>query len=259
MRRFELVDTHCHLQFKDYEIDRAVVISDAVSAGVTKMVCVGTSVDDSQSAISLAEEYPNIWAAAGEHPHRATEFLATTGSANLLEQLLSHPKMVATGEIGLDYYRMHSPKKDQLEALKIQMQIGRQVQKPFVFHIREAFDDFWPIYDQFGGGAAGVGHSFSDSATNLHKAVERGLHVALNGIMTYTKNSDWLEAAKRVPLDRLVLETDAPFLAPADVRGQRCEPKNIKDIAELLAGHRGESVEDLANATTKNAVSLFGL
>lgn len=251
----ELVDTHCHLQFDQLAANLGQVLKNAEAAGVTRFICVGTSLDDSQKAINLAAKHKNVWATVGVHPHDAKSF---QGRALEMQELLSKPKVVAIGEIGLDFYKNYSPKAEQEKLLGLQIEIGAPSGLPFVFHVRDAWDEFWPIFDSYKG-LRGVIHSFSSSPKQLDKALSRGLYVALNGIMTFTGDGSQLDAAKKVPRDRLLLETDAPFLAPKAYRGKLCEPKHIRDIAQFLARLRGEPIKELAGYTTKNARELFGI
>ena len=168
-----------------------------------------------------------------------------------------HPnKIVAIGECGLDYYYSHSPKAEQIELLHFQLGLAQKHDLPLIFHVREASDDFWPIFDQYKG-VQGVIHSFSATRKDLDHILSRGLYVGLNGIMTFTKDTAQLEAAKAVPLTSLLLETDAPFLTPNPHRGTICEPKHIRVIAEFLAELRGEDLAEVASITTKNAQGLF--
>jgi TatD DNase family protein len=254
----ELVDTHCHLHFDAYNADRQQVLSDSVAAGVGRIICVGCSLDDSRRAIDFAKAHDGVWATAGAHPHDGIDFLNDPEAEAKLKAMLAEPKVVAVGEIGLDFYRDITPKEDQIETLEKQLEIGLQTGLPFVFHVREAWDSFWPIFDSHPG-VKGVIHSFSAGPDRLEEVLQRGLYVALNGLMSYTKDPSWLEAARLVPLNRLVLETDAPFLTPKPYRGTRCEPKHTADTCRFLADLRGESVEELAAASTKNALQLFGL
>ncbi len=252
----EFVDTHCHLQFKKYD-DPGRVIADARTAGVTRLICVGTTLADSHQAVAIAGQNENVWAAVGVHPHDVKS-LDLGKTAAEVKELLAKPKVVAIGEIGLDFYRNYSPRQDQIKALQVQIEAGLASDLPFIFHVREAFESFWPIFDSYPN-LRGVVHSFSAGPKQLDQILSRELYVGLNGIMTFTNNYAQLEAAKKVPLDKLVLETDAPFLTPAQARGQTCEPKHILLIAEFLADLRGESVEELASATTKNARELFSI
>ena len=176
---------------------------------------------------------------------------------------------MAVGEIGLDFYKNYSPKADQEKIFRHQIETGLDSGLPYIFHVRDAqhqdksgagqaWPKFFKIIDYYKG-VCGVVHSFSAGQTELEQALSRGLYVALNGIMTFTTDNGQLAAAKKVPKDRLLLETDAPFLAPKSYRGQTCEPKHILDIAKFIAELRGENINELASYTTRNAINLFGL
>jgi TatD DNase family protein len=167
-------------------------------------------------------------------------------------------KIVAVGECGLDYFYTHSPKKDQQKALRFQIELALEHNLPLIFHVRDAFDDFWPIFDSYQG-LKGVLHSFTDNQQNAHKALERGLHIGINGIMTFTKQNWQLEIIKQLPLQKILLETDAPFLTPTPHRGTVNEPSRVRNVAEFLATLRGETLQELAAQTTKNAQALFHL
>ena len=170
--------------------------------------------------------------------------------------MLGGQKIVAIGECGLDYFYEHSPKKDQIKLLHFQLALAQHHELPVILHIREAFDDFWPIFDEYKG-LTGVVHSFTATTKELDQALGRGLYIGLNGIMTFTKQADQLDAAKAVPLDRLLLETDAPFLTPAPERGTICQPKHVVLIARFLSKLRGDSRDSVAHASTANAAKLF--
>lgn len=253
----ELADTHCHLQFDKLSADLDGVLERAEKAGITRMICPGTTLRDSRFAISIAQNHEYIWAAAGSHPHEASKFQKDF-SEKEFAKMLKQPKVVAAGEMGLDFYKDYAPRQDQEKALRIQIEAALPAGLPFIFHVRDAWSDFWRIFDNYKD-LRGVVHSFSSGVKQLDAALERGLFIGLNGIMTFTKDEAQLEAAKRVPLERLLLETDAPFLAPEPFRGQICEPKHIADTAGFLAGLRGESIKELSKATTENAIRLFNL
>ncbi len=204
----------------------------------------------------LAAKYDNVWAAAGVHPHDAKDF--PDDGAEQLNKLLSQPKVVAVGEMGLDFFKNYSPKDNQIKILRQQIEASLASGLPYIFHIRESFDDFWPVFDSYPR-LRGVVHSFSAGRKELEQIMQRDLYVGLNGIMTFTKDQEQLAAAKAAPINRLVLETDAPFLTPAAKRGQTCEPAFVRDTAEFLAELRGQSLADLAAATTKNAEELFAI
>lgn len=268
----ELVDTHCHIQSagldkgeritrqlwaKTPELTGDKLAADAAKAGVTRLICVGCDLEDSRLAISFVENNENCWASIGIHPHEAQHHT----ERSRLEQftkLAGKPKVVAVGECGLDYHYEHSPKTDQVAVLKFQIELALEHGLPIIFHVREAFDDFWPVFDSYKG-VRGVLHSFTDSGENLQKALERDLYVGINGIATFTKDLEQLETYRQVPLQRLLLETDAPFLTPAPHRGRINQPKYTRQVAEFLAGLRGEDVEDLVRATTATARRLFNI
>lgn len=221
------------------------------------MIAVGTSLDESQQSIAIADTHDGVWAAVGSHPHEADKF-NLQGGKDRLRKFLAQPKVVAVGEIGLDYYKSHTSKQDQRNALRAQIETGLPSGLPFIFHVRDGWSDFWQIFDEYNN-LTGVIHSFSSGVKQLNKTLERGLYVGLNGIMTFTRDHAQLEAARQVPLEKLVLETDAPFLTPAPQRDEVCEPRHTAVTANFLAELRGEALEDLAAATTANAQKLFKL
>jgi TatD DNase family protein len=254
----ELVDTHCHLHFDSFETDREAVYESAMKTGVKRIICVGTTLEDSHKACHYAHAKDGVWAAAGVHPHEAAKFLADPDGAEKLANLLKMPKVVAAGEIGLDYYKSSTPPDVQEKAFRAQLEIGLTTKLPFSFHVRDAWSDFWRILDDYPN-INGVVHSFSSGRKQLDAALSRGLYIGLNGIMTFTKDEAQLEAARQAPLEKLLLETDAPFLTPAPFRNEKCEPKHTAATAEFLAGLRGQSIAELSKTTTDNAVRLFNL
>lgn len=269
----ELIDTHCHIHAagkkggeevtrlrwrKAGKSDPDEMIRDALKASVTGFVCVGTDAADSRLAIEFVSERDNCWATVGIHPHEASKYIGHKEALDSFALLVSEPKVVAIGECGLDYFYTHSPKEAQIDILKFQLGIAQKHNLPMVFHVREAYDDFWPIVDQYKG-IRGVIHSFSATGKELVQIMERDLYVGLNGIMTFTKETEQLEAAKALPLQKLLLETDAPFLTPNPFRGTICQPKHVRVTAEFLSELRGESLESLAAASTQNARDLFNI
>ncbi|MDQ3065124.1 MAG: TatD family hydrolase [bacterium] len=254
----EFVDTHCHIQFADYPLDVDTVITDAKTNGVTKLIAVGCRLTDSVAAIDLAARKDNIWASIGLHPHEATSYVHDHHALQQFRDLAAKPKVVAIGEAGLDYYYEHSSKSDQQKLLRFQLDIASEHNLPLIFHVREAFDDFWSIFDKYKN-IRGVVHSFSSNIKHMEQILARDLYIGLNGIMTFTKKAEQLDAAKAVPLDKLLLETDAPYLTPEPFRGTICEPKHVRTVGEYLADLRGENLEDLAATTSKNAIRLFKL
>jgi TatD DNase family protein len=252
------VDTHCHIHFENFGLDSEETYKNALEDGVTRLICVGTTLADSHNAAEFAAKHDGVWATAGVHPHEAEDFLNDPSHKLKLTSLLAMPKIVGAGELGLDYYKNYSPQDVQQQALRNQIEIALPTGLPFIFHVRDAWADFWQIFDEYKG-LKGVVHSFSSGIKQLEAALKRDLYIGLNGIMTFTKDQAQLEAARRVPLERLVLESDAPFLTPAPFRGQICQPKHVAATAEFLADLRGESITDLSKSTTDNAVRLFGL
>lgn len=269
----QFVDTHCHIQEANQGPagDQMMrdkwnqggfnnsdgLISEALQAGVTKLVVVGCTLNDSQMAVELGGRDEHCWASVGIHPHEAKDHM----SPRLHDEfaaLAKQPRVVAIGETGLDYYYSHSPRDQQIKLLEFQLQVAAAEALPVIFHVRDAFDDFWPIFDQFSG-LKGVVHSFTADSKVLEQILSRNLHVGLNGIVTFAKNDDLLAAVKVLPLDSLLLETDAPFLTPNPFRGRICQPKHVVLTAEFLADLREERLEDLAAATAANAVKLFNL
>lgn len=267
----DLFDSHCHIHeilerltpvhdkwVKGGVTDIDDVIRTGREAGVTRAMCVGTTARDSALAVNAVQDREGFWASIGIHPHEAEEHV---GNKDLLQQFLdlaTSPKVKAVGECGLDYFYEHSPKAAQKKILELQLILANEHDLPLIFHVRDAFDDFWPIFDQFTG-LRGVIHSFSANASDLEQILSRGLYVGLNGIMTFTKRPEQLEAAKVVPLDKLLLETDAPFLTPAPKRGTICRLEHVKVTAEFLADLRGEDLHKFAAATTENARKLFNV
>lgn len=251
----EFVDTHCHIHFPDYPLDPEEVISAATQEGVTRLICVGCTLPDSKSAVEFARHHKNIWASIGLHPHEGSEYVNDDLALQQFRELASHPEVVAIGEAGLDYHYMHSTREDQEKLLRFQLDLAIERNLPVIFHVRDAFDDFWRIYDNYK--VRGVVHSFSAGTEELKEILKRDLYVGLNGIMTFTRDQNQLMAAKTVPLDRLLLETDAPYLTPTPYRGTICQPKHVVEVAKFLSGLRGESLEELAVATSANAKTLF--
>lgn len=246
-----LTDTHCHIHEPGYEDAEAAYLR-ALDSGVTKLICVGTDEVSSQQAIRFAEEHDNAWASIGVHPHDTKD-----GYEGIL-RVARHKsaKLVAVGEIGLDYFYTHSPKAVQAEALEAQLQLAVESELPVIFHVREAFEDFWPIFMNFSK-LRGVLHSYTDTMGNLERALGEGLYIGVNGISTFTKDDMQRQMFDAIPLDRLLLETDAPFLTPAPHRGKVNEPAFVKHVAEYHANRRKIELEHLARVTSANASNLF--
>lgn len=248
-----LVDTHCHIHEPNYPLAIEATLTKAAQAGVKQFICVGTSQQDSVHAIAFAEGHDHAYASIGVHPHETKD-----GWAKIAALADKSEKIVSVGEIGLDYFYTNSPRQVQLEALKDQIKVALDHNLPIIFHVREAFDDFWPLFDQFTG-IRGVLHSFTDTQENLQKALKRGLYIGVNGISTFTKSDEQKAMFDTIPLDRLLFETDAPFLTPYPFRGTINEPAFVRTIAEFHANRRGVSLDEIASATTANARELFAI
>lgn len=270
----ELVDTHCHIQSaglssggerttrglwaKHPDLTGDGMIASAKAANVTRLIVVGCDLEDSQLATDFVETRKGCWAAIGLHPHEAKHYANQMTLLRQFTDLVFRPKVVAIGECGLDYYYNHSPKESQIAVLRYQMELALRSNLPLIFHVREAFDDFWPIFDAYNG-LRGVLHSYTDSSENLQKALERHLLIGINGIATFVKKPEQRDVYRSIPLHSLVLETDAPFLTPHPRRGTINEPKQIATIADFMAELLSVEREELANATTSNARKLFGI
>lgn len=250
----QLIDSHCHLHDSEFYPDgREEVYQRAIDQGVG-MICVGTDQRSSAEAVAFAKVHDHVWAAVGVHPHDAA------GGWDDIAALVARgsSKLVAVGEIGLDYYYDNSPRPAQLRALEAQLQLAVDHDLPVSFHVREAFDDFWPVLDNFHG-VRGVLHSFTDSQANLERGFERGLYVGLNGISTFTRDPDQQQLYQQLPLSSLLLETDAPFLTPKPFRGKVNEPGYVRLVAEFWAQQRGLVLAELARTTVSNTRRLFGI
>lgn len=254
----EFFDTHCHIHFSDYGLDREEVFKDALGTGVKGMLVVGCTLQDSKLGIEFAKSHQGAWATIGLHPHEGLVYANSPEKLQEFEELVKNKEVVGIGECGLDFYYNHSPKKEQIKILEFQLDLAVKNSLPVVLHIREAFEDFWPVFDNFSG-LSGVVHSFTAHTKELDQILERELFIGLNGIVTFAKDEEQLQAAKRVPLQKLLLETDAPFLTPTPFRGKVCEPKHVVSTAEFLANLREESLAELAKTTTSNARQLFRL
>jgi TatD DNase family protein len=226
----------------------------AIEANV-RMILVGTSEADSRAAVEFAMQHVDTWVVVGVHPHDTKDGWMDIG--RILREV-PRGKVVGIGEIGLDYFYDNSPRDVQIQALEQQLQWASDHSLPVSFHVRDAFEDFWPIFDNFSG-VKGVLHSFTDTQETLHRALERGLYIGVNGISTFTRDESQQVMFDRVPLEKMLLETDAPFLTPKPFRGKMNEPAFVRLVAEYHAGRRQCGVDEICTATTANATALFAL
>ena len=252
-----LVDSHCHLNYKGLIEDQEAVIARARAAGVGTMLNISTRASEWDAVIATAERDPDIWATVGIHPHEADAHPdIDTGK---LIAAASHPKVIGIGETGLDYYYDHSDRDRQKSSFRSHIAASRETGLPLIVHTRDAEQDTAEILaDEMGKGAfTGIIHCFTASADFAEKALALGLHISLSGIVTFKNAKDLQETAKNIPEDRLLVETDAPFLAPVPHRGKTCEPAYVADTANFIAGLRGISREELESRTSDNFFRLF--
>jgi TatD DNase family protein len=248
-----LVDTHCHLQAAAFDEDREVVVERALHA-LEWFVVIGDTVASSRAAVAMTRS--GVYAAVGIHPHHASD--ATPQALEDLRALAGYPCVAAIGEIGLDYYYEHAPRDQQRAALRAQLELARQLSMPVVLHCRDAREDIKAILkDWRGEPAGGVMHCFSGDAQFAERCLEWGFHISFAGNCTFPKATALREAARVVPMDRLLVETDSPYLAPQPVRGKRCEPAFVVHTAQLLAELKDLPLETFARQTTENAQRLF--
>ena len=246
------VDTHCHLFLLDG--DPAEAVETARAAGVDTLVCVGIDPGSSRRSIELADSFPGVFATAGMHPHDASAFDTEAGAE--IEELLANPLVVAVGECGLDFFRMRSPRPDQERALREQVRLARAHDLPLVIHVRDAWPEILRVLDE-GSAERVVLHCFSGDAEIAAGCAERGWFLSFAGNVTYPKNEHLREAAAAVPLDRVLVETDSPFLAPQRLRGRDNAPSNVVDVIEAIALAREEPVEIVRETTAANARRAF--
>jgi TatD DNase family protein len=249
------VDSHCHLD--SIEGDLAGVLQRAAEAKVERLVTIGTDVETSRRAIELASSDSRVWATVGVHPHDADGF--DESAASEIERLAGEPRVVAVGEVGLDYYRNVSSQEGQRSAFTTQVLMAKRVGKPLVIHVRDAYRDVLELLSGIGPPEGLVFHCFSGDRDDVHDALELGGYISFAGNVSYKSAEPLREAARSVPLERLLVETDSPYLAPLPYRGKPNEPAYITEVGRALANAIGKPVEDIADATSRNAAEVFGL
>ncbi|MEX2426047.1 MAG: TatD family hydrolase [Thermomicrobiaceae bacterium] len=250
-----LIDTHCHIDLDSFDEDRTDVIGRALESGITDMLVIGFEPERWVAAEALAAEYPFIRVAAGLHPNSATRF-----NDELLDDIASQvtrPEVVAIGETGIDLYWDDAPFEIQQRAFKAQIGLARELDVPFIVHQRDAESEVLEVLKSMTGPLNGVLHCFTGDWQYAQEILKLGMHIGLGGAITFKSRTDLHAAAAQIPLDRVVLETDAPFMAPVPIRGKRNEPAYVQIVAERLAELQSESIETIASATTQNAMTLF--
>lgn len=246
-----MIDSHCHLEMFE---NKEEIIRRAQQAGVNTIITISSDPESIDESIKIAEEHPSVYAALGIHPHEATKL-----DEKILQDIFSksrHPKVIAIGEIGLDYHYKHSPRDVQIRAFELQLSLAKEIGLPVVVHSREAFEDTFSILKE-SGIKNGVMHCYSGNLSQAKKFIELGFFISISGVVTFKNASKIKEVASYVPDDNLIIETDAPYLAPEPMRGKKNEPAFLIYIAEELAKLRGVTLEDIDRITTVNAMRLF--
>jgi TatD DNase family protein len=256
-----LVDSHCHLNFPEFSSDLDAIIERAKENGVEAFLTVNTKLEQAKDLQEIADRYPNVFCSVGAHPHDASHYMEGYNGDTLynqLKKLSQHPKVIALGETGLDYYYDNSPRENQISSFKDHIQASMDLNLPLIIHTRDADEDTIACLQDVGQGKAkGVFHCFSGSADLARKALQLGFYISFSGILTFKNAESLRQIAQEVPLDRILVETDAPFLAPIPMRGKRNEPAFTRYTAELLANLKNLSYSAIETATTNNFFTLF--
>lgn len=256
-----LIDSHAHIHSEDFAADIEEVFERARQAEVGTIITIGTDELDSAAAVKFVHDHRpagiKLFATAGLHPHEASRGAVAIKQIRQLAQV-ERQHIVAIGECGLDYYHNHSTPAEQAVALRVQIELAQKLHLPLVFHVRDAWADFWQILADYTG-LRGVIHSFTGGPSEVEVAQTHQLKIALNGIITFTKLDSQLEAARIIPDDMLMLETDCPYLTPAPQRGRRNEPANVRLVVDFLAKLRRTDSATIASMTTHNTQALFGI
>ncbi len=254
-----LIDSHCHLDYFDQPGEQEAVVARAMAAGVAEMVTIGVTFAQSRQAIEIAEKFDNVWACVGIHPNHAAEVLPIV-EPEALAALAAHPKVIGIGESGLDYFYDHAPKDAQEQNFRANIRAAQLSGLPLCIHARDADDDVARILQEErarGGDFAFLLHCFSSSMALAQAALDMGGYISFSGMVTFPKGQNVRDVAQRIPLDRLLVETDSPYLAPVPLRGKRNEPAYTAHTGRFMANLRGLSEDALAELTTANFRSLF--
>jgi TatD DNase family protein len=257
----ELIDTHIHLNFPEFHPDLEAVVERMKTAGVIAAINIGTDAKTSEESVALAERFSWLSAAVGIHPHSAAE---VDKQIDTIRSLAKHPKVVAIGEIGLDYFRNEVPAADQVRAFIAQLEIAIKAEKPVILHCRDAYGQVAAVLEDnyiphLNGRLPGVIHSFTSTPAYAQQFLKLGFYIGINNIVAYPNSTGLQEAVKIIPLDRIVIETDSPYLPPAHLRGTRCEPAYVLEAARKIAELKELPLKQVIDATTANAHRLFKL
>lgn len=251
-----MIDSHVHLNLDAFKEDFDDVLDRAKKAGVTHMVNIGFDLDSSHETLLLTRQYPFLYGAVGVHPHDATTYDDDVERA--LGDLLEEPRVIAVGEIGLDYYRDLSPRKMQKEVFKSQLRLARTRNKPVIIHCRDAFDDVIDVLTEEGGSYRGIFHAFSGDESMAGRVLELGFHIGIGGVVTF-RNSRLSEVVAGLPVESIVLETDCPYLTPMPFRGKRNEPAYLTYVVDKISETTGESADVVGRRTDRNFFDAMGL
>ena len=252
-----LVDTHCHLNHEQFNDDLTDVIARAEAADIRRMIVIGFDLTSSQRAVELAEQFDSVYAAVAVHPHDAQSYDADTET--VLRQLAIRPNVVAIGEIGLDYHYDHSPRAEQHSAFRAQLAMAKELRLPVIIHCREAYEDTLDVLEsEMDGEFSGVMHCWGGTMEEAQRSLDLGMFLGFGGVITFKNADEVREVARQAPSNRILIETDAPYLAPVPHRGKRNEPSYTQLVCEKLAELRQIPLDMLAAQTTANASVLFG-
>jgi len=253
-----LIDSHAHLELEPLVQDSVGVLERATEAGIIAIVTVGTNIPDAEKALEIADRFDKVFVSIGVHPHNAKE--VHEGTFTIMEELSKHPKVVAYGEIGLDFFRNRSPQSVQVSVFADQLELAKKLTKPVVIHLRNAYEQGMEMLEKAAPfDAGGVIHCFSGDQKDADRALEMGFYISSPGTVTYKKNDKLRTILSTVPENRILLETDAPFLTPEPLRGKGNEPAFIVHTARKVAEIRNVSIEEISRVTTANAIRLFRL
>ncbi len=258
----KLIDSHCHL---NYDFDGKTVddlVREAALKGVEQMVAISVDFDTHPEVVAISEKFNNIYHTVGLHPHEGSRW--KDGDAEYIRRAVKHPKCLGIGELGLDYHYTLSPKAEQLHALEEQLELALEVELPVVVHSRDAEDDLFPLLERYAkrvkpGNPVGVIHCFTGTQDFGRKCIDLGFYISFSGILTFKNAADLRESAKAYPLEKILVETDSPFLAPIPYRGKKGEPSMVLETAKKLAEIRGITLDEVARVTTENSKKLFNL
>ncbi len=254
-----LIDSHCHLNYDDFGDDFDLVIQRAKDVGIMKMLTICTELKEAQAILDLANSRDELWCTVGVHPHEAKEAVEQGDLYERLKHFTQFDKVIGLGETGLDYYYEHSPKAEQQEAFKSHIRLAKETGLPLIVHTRDAEEDTIAMLKEERGNITGVIHCFSGSQWLAEQSLELGFYISISGIVTFNKAQGIRDTVMTVPLDRLLVETDAPYLAPVPKRGKRNEPSFMIHTAQKVAELKSVAMDELAAATTTNFERLFNI